>query len=271
MKNDAAQSDLNAPKRKPIIVSLTSFPAALPFAVQSIRSILDGSVKPDNIVLYLTASQFPGEEIPLELMALTAEHSIFETRFYNEDIRSYTKLVPALKDFPNGIIVTVDDDVKYHKNMLRDLLRLHKRYPDAIIAHRVRRLRLGVPYRKWKRYKWHRFILMSLRPRFSNLQTGVGGVLYPPNSLKVEMLDSKIFMEMAPTVDDIWFWAAAVANGTGIAPVPFGGCKPRDLKKPEKICLRDINIKLGADVNRTVLECVIKKYPIIKRRVEDEN
>ena len=34
-----------------IIVSLTSFPAAIPYAVQAIRSILKGSVLPDQIVL----------------------------------------------------------------------------------------------------------------------------------------------------------------------------------------------------------------------------
>lgn len=41
-----------------VIVSLTSFPAAISFATQAIQSILQGSVLPDKIVLYLTFSQF---------------------------------------------------------------------------------------------------------------------------------------------------------------------------------------------------------------------
>jgi len=256
--------------QRQVIVSLTSFPAAITFACGAVRSILSGSVKPDKVVLYLTSSQFPGGGIPRELTLLIEENPIFEVRFYNEDIRSYTKLIPALKDFPDAIIVTVDDDVLYHKNMLRGLLRLHKRYPDAVIAHRARHLKLGVPYSMWKRSKPHRYIFYGLRPKFSNLQTGVGGVLYPPNSLSAEMLDSKIFMETAPTVDDIWFWAAAVANGTKIAPVPFGGWAPRDLKKPRTISLQKINIKSGVDVNRAVLESVLEKYPIIRERIEAE-
>ena len=45
-------------------------------------------------------------------------------------------------------------------------------------------------------------------------------------------------MEMAPTVDDIWFWAAAVANGTKIAPIPFGFWRQPDSKNPQTVSLR---------------------------------
>jgi len=95
--------------------------------------------------------------------------------------------------------------------------------------------------------------------------------LYPPRSLNEEMLDSKIFMEMAPTVDDIWFWAAAVANGTKIVPFPFGRHnKPRGLKKPKELSLKTINFKSGADLNRVALEKILERYPIIKQRLENE-
>ena len=255
---------------KKIIVSLTSFPAAISFAARAVQSILDGSIKPDKVVLYLTFSQFPNGEIPPKLIALANENPLFEIRHYEQDIRSYRKLIPALKDFPNDIIVTVDDDVFYHRNMLRDLLRLHERYPDAMIAHRVKRLKLDTPYRKWKKYRWYSFFTDDLRPRFGNLQTGVGGVLYPPNSLKPEMLDPNIFTEIAPTVDDIWFWAAAVANGTKIAPTHFSHNKPSGLGKPKELSLKKINVKSGSDINRIVLEKILEIYPIIRQRIEDE-
>lgn len=133
--------------RQKIIVSLTSFPQAIPYAIQSIQSVLDGSVLPDKIVLYLTASQFADCGIPSELETLAERNPIFEVRTYGEDIRSYTKLIPALIDFPDDIIVTIDDDILYHADMLRDLLRLHKRLPQAIVAHRVRRVVLNAPYK----------------------------------------------------------------------------------------------------------------------------
>jgi len=145
-------------RKKQVIVSLTSFPAAILYAVQAINSILNGTVLPDKVILYLTASQFPEGEIPFELLELK-ENKLFEVRFYEENIRSYTKLIPALKDFPNDIIVTIDDDVWYDKDMLRVLLRLHDKFPDAILAHRAKRIKLNAPYRKWGKYRWYHFVL----------------------------------------------------------------------------------------------------------------
>lgn len=43
------------------------------------------------------------------------------------------------------------------------------------------------------------------------MQTGVGGVLYPPRALGIPTT----LMLLAPTCDDIWFW-----RGTNIVPVP---------------------------------------------------
>ena len=111
-------------KQKKVIVSLTSFPAAIPYVKDAIKSILAGNTLPDKVVLYLTFSQFKDRKIPLELLTLADKEPLFEIRNYNEDIRSYRKLIPALKDFPKDIIVTIDDDVRYHKDMLRDLLLL---------------------------------------------------------------------------------------------------------------------------------------------------
>jgi len=257
--------------KKQIIVSLTSFPTALPFASQAIQSVLDGSVLPDKIVLYLTAQQFPGNKTPSELQDLLTLNSIFEVRFCDQLIRSYTKLIPAIQDFPNDIIVTIDDDVLYHRNMLKFLLSRHKKYPNAIIGHRIRRIRYNTSYKSWKLYKRISVLKFSFKPSFRNLQTGVGGVLYPPHSLLEEMLRPEVFMHLAPTVDDIWFWAAAVANGTKIAPIPFGFWRQSDLKKPAKVTLSSTNVYSGNDVNRKVFESIIEKYPTIKKRFESKN
>ena len=254
-----------------VIVSLTSFPEVLPFAAQAIRSILDGSVLPDKIMLYLTAQQFPGGKIPSDLQDLLTLNSIFEVRFCNQIIRSYTKLIPAIQDFPNDIIITIDDDVRYHKNMLKRLLSRHKKYPNAIIGHRIRRIKLNARYKSWKLYKRVSLLKFSFRPSYRNLQTGVGGVLYPPHSLSEEMLKPEVFMQLAPTVDDIWFWAAAVAKGTKIAPIPFGYWRQPDLGKPSKVSLRSTNVFSNIDVNRTVFESIIKKYPTIKQRFESKS
>ena len=266
---------MNARQDKPkqeVIVSLTSFPAAISYAVGAVRSILAGSVLPDKVVLYLTLAQFDSEGIPIpeKLTALAESNPIFEIRNYDPDIRSYRKLVPALQDFPDALVVTIDDDIAYHRHMLRDLLRLHTRFPNVIIAHRAKRVLVGKPYRAWPKLRWYHFLLKKIHLGFGYIQTGCGGVLYPPHSLKQEMMAMELFTQLAPTADDFWFWAAAVVNGTPILPVPFGPHnKPHGLGKPRELSLKTVNFKAGKDRNDAAFHALLEKYPIISQRLED--
>lgn len=253
-----------------VVVSLTSFPAAISYVIPTVKSLLKGSVLPDKIVLYLTFSQFGEQGLPEELSKLAEENPIFEIRNYDRDIRSYRKLIPALNDFPDAVIVTVDDDVYYHKDMLRNLLTLHKELPEAVLAHRAKKMKPGKPYKTWGKFRWYHFLTRRIHSSFRNIQTGVGGVLYPVGSLKTEMLDENLFTKIAPTTDDIWFWAAGVANGVPVVPVPFGHNKPKGVGKPKSLSLKTVNFKSGTDRNAAALEAIFNKYPEIKQRVENE-
>jgi hypothetical protein len=199
-------------KTEQIIVSLTSFPERIGSVVQAIQSILSGRRLPNKIVLYLADLQFPGRKIPDELMRLP----LLEIRWEQNDWRSYKKLVPALRDFPNAIIITIDDDIIYPRNLLTKLIRCHRRYPNAICARRVRRA-LSTRTADWKLYRWARCILWGMRPRLNNISTGCGGILYPPHSLYCDVMRNDIFMSITPTTDDLYFYAMAVMNGTKTA------------------------------------------------------
>lgn len=252
-----------------IIVSLTSFPKAIPYAVQAIRSVLAGSMLPDKIVLYLDTQKFPGGILPPELEQLKEECPIFETRFDDAEIRSYKKLVPALKDFPNDIIVTIDDDIHYYPDMLSRLVAIHRHQPNAIIAHRARLVKLHRPYRYWRKYKWYDFIFKKYIFNHRIMQTGVGGVLYPPHSLDTKMIDQTLFMNMAPTNDDVWFWAAAVSKGTYVVPVSGWHRKLIEIGKPAEFALKTINLKQNDDRNKKALDNILKNYPDIRKKLED--
>ncbi len=258
-------------QKQQVVVSMTSFPAAVPYAKQAILSLLKGSVLPDKLILYLTFAQFPDARPPEDLTALSRKNPIFEVRDYPRDIRSYRKLIPALRDFPEAIIVTVDDDVAYHRHLLRDLLTLHARVPDAVLAHRAKRIRPDKPYRKWRKYRWYHFLFRRVYRRYDTLPTGAAGVLYPPHCLKEEMLDEDLFTAIAPTTDDIWFWAAATANNVPVVPVPFGRNKPRGLKKPKSLSLKTINFKGATDRNRAALTAILRRFPDVKERLRKQS
>ena len=118
-----------------VVVSMTSFPAAIGYAEQAVQYLLNGSVLPDKLVLYLTLSQFEGQEQLLDGVRQLADKSpIFEVRDYPTDIRSYRKLVPALHDFPEAIIVTVDDDTAYHSYAIYCVFTHNILMPYSLIA-----------------------------------------------------------------------------------------------------------------------------------------
>lgn len=254
-------------KKEKLIVSMTSFPAAVEYAQEAVKSLLKSSLIPDKIILYLTFSQFGDEGLPLQLLKLQEENQVFEIRDYPHDIRSYRKLIPALLDFPEDVIVTVDDDVIYHPEMLSQLMDLHSKYPGDIIAHRAKKIIMDAPYKKWKKYRWYHFLGKKIHRDFLNLQTGVAGVLYPPRSLKKEMINPDLFTELAPTTDDIWFWAAAVANDRAIIPVPFGKNKPKGLPKPKSLSLKTSNFKGKTDNNLLALKKILKRFPEIETKL----
>lgn len=254
-------------KKEEVILSMTSFPGAIDYSPKAIKSLLNGTLLPDKFVLYLTFSQFPDRKIPDEILKLSEENPVFEIRDYPYDIRSYRKLIPALEDFPEAIIVTVDDDVFYKKTMLERLLKAHIKNPRKIITHRPKRIKPEAPYKKWKKLRWYHFLFKRYENDPLILPTGVAGVLYPPNSLNTEMLNKDLFTHLAPTTDDIWFWAAGIAQGCTFMPVPFGQNKPKSVGKPKSLSLKWLNYKGGEDRNFMAFQNILKHFPVVKEKI----
>lgn len=200
---------LNKKRNQEIIISLTSFPERIDSCHLSILSLLNQDLKPDRIILWLAEEQFSDENIlPKQLLDLKKYG--LEIKWYH-DIKAYKKIIPTLIYYPEAIIVTVDDDWYYQKNMLKILIEEHEQYPEEIICHAIThpkfdengKLKSGdmnIDYRGVSSY--------------FNKILGGSGVLFPPHSLDREVLNEKIFMKEAPTNDDIWIWGMAVKNKT---------------------------------------------------------
>ena len=92
-----------------IIVSLTTHGRRIYEVYLAIESIMQGSRKPDRIVLWLS-SDIQGVSLPLTLLKQMKRGLIVK---FTEDIGPYTKLVPALTEYPDSVIVTIDDDILY--------------------------------------------------------------------------------------------------------------------------------------------------------------
>ena len=68
-----------------------------------------------------------------------------------------------------------------------------------------------LPYKKWpKCISWR-------EASFLNFQTNGGGVLYAPGILPPEASNVEQIRALAPSADDLWFWAMSVLAGKKIS------------------------------------------------------
>jgi len=123
----------NARIAEDLVVSLTSFPPRIGKVHLVVQSLLNQSLQPRRIVLYLSRDEFPGNKVPRRLARL--EDGRFEIRFVEEEnLRSYKKLLFALVDFPDDWIATFDDDRLYPAHTLARLWQAAAVNPRTIIC-----------------------------------------------------------------------------------------------------------------------------------------
>lgn len=223
-------------KRKPhglpgeLIVSLTSHPPRFGTLAKTVRGLLAQSVKADHTVVWLTEEH--AKLLPPDVLALRDEGL---TIGICEDMRSYAKIIPALERWPEGYIVTADDDLYYEPKWLETLVNGVVPGEKVIVTRRVMRPH-GKPgnYTPYQEWDWD--FLTDEDVRDDLFPTGVGGVLYPPGSLAPEVLDRTAFRKLAPTEDDMWlFWMGRRAGskarqvGGGFAQVTWDGTQETSL------------------------------------------
>ena len=233
---------INKEKRmESIIVSLTSFPERLYDIHYCLYSLLNQTFKPDKLILCLARDEFPNGEKDIPINVLNLKKNGLSIKWC-DDLKSFKKLIPVLKDYPDDFIVTVDDDIYYPEDLLETLWDTYKKHPNTIIASRTRSMKLNSKnqfesYHDWKLQEDFQ------APSFLNFFTGAGGVLYFPNALSNMVFEEEVFKRLCPNGDDIWFWAMAIINNTKIT----GNFKPY-------VELKYINIsrELGLNNDRTL-------------------
>ncbi|MFT4151974.1 MAG: glycosyltransferase family 2 protein [Paracoccaceae bacterium] len=196
---------------KPLVVSLTSYAARFPTLADTLRSLLRQTVRADRTVLWLTEED--RRAIPPEIEALKAEGLEFGI---SPNLRSFTKIVPALLAHPDSYIVTADDDLPYWAGWLEGLVRGMRTAGTTSVTHRAHRILLGpdglpVPYATWD---WH-----INAPDAGPLvfATGVLGVIYDAARLHPDATRADLFTTLCPSADDIWlYWMTRLGGGTAM-------------------------------------------------------
>ncbi|WP_202082545.1 glycosyltransferase family A protein [Zobellella iuensis] len=239
-----------------IIVSLTSFPARIEDVWITVETIFQQDYKPWKVVLVLSESEFSGRVLP-DSIGKQVKRGL-EIIWTDRNTRSYKKLLPVREAYPDAYIVTVDDDIIYEPWRLSGLMAAAKDNPDTVIGYRGWEILLKngeiMPYALWSPAG-------KSTPRNRTLLTGVGGVLYPPHILNDDMLfDVDSALELAPTADDIWFWAVARCSGVPVFCLGHEG----HMQIHHDDCGNSLSIvNVIGGRNEVQLDAVVKKYELM--------
>jgi hypothetical protein len=227
-----------------IVLSLTSFPARFSTLALSLKSALNQTMKPDVVMLVLTGEEVSSEnDLPDSVIALKQ----FGLQIYiaDKNLKPHNKYFYAMRMFPDSLIVTIDDDNMYDRNLVRDLYESYLRYPKAISAKRVHKITRDNagnlnPYCNWF-YEYAK----AKEPSFDLLATGVGGVLYPPHLLPADTFDSDKITELCLNADDIWLKFMEIKNNISVVWVKTWRIHPVAIKNTQNVTLQKQNFHLG--------------------------
>lgn len=199
---------------KKIIVSFTTIPYRIDAAAVVISILLKQTLKPDKIVLYLGEDEFDGIELP-DLLKEEIRCGV-EVR-YCQNILSHKKYYYTMQEYPDDIVITVDDDVIYNERLIEELYNSYLRFPNAVSAMRVHQITFqssGIaPYADWKNCNSDHIGI----PSHKLIAIGCGGILYPPRCLyEEEVFNLDDILTCAPKADDLWLKMMEVMNDTPV-------------------------------------------------------
>lgn len=191
-----------------LIVSLTTYPGRIDSVWLTVSSLLQQTMKPYKVILWLAEEQFAGRGIPKSLERLKGRG--LEIRFCG-DLKSHKKYYDVMAAYPDYYIVTADDDIFYPENHLEELWKGHEKNPGAVVcnwSHQISFDKQGgfIPYDEWSDDAIE-------APSYATLAVGCNGILYPPGCLPAEAFSKQKIRECALSADDLWLKCMEILNG----------------------------------------------------------
>ena len=236
---------MNEPK---VIVSLTSHTKErlknVPYFLY--HSIFKHGYDYVKVVLTLWKDDIPLMPDELRMMI---DNGLVELIEAEQDLKCNLKYFYCMKKYRDLPIITIDDDSVYPKPMIPDLLALHKKFPDVVIARSARLIDKRKPYIKWEetgmgliRISFNKNLVNQVRTDLN--PEGYGGILYPANILEVS--DDMIPEIMNfPRADDIYLTLIEQRKGIKVLAPSYDYNKLDVCTRPAfSICTQPDNLQM---------------------------
>ena len=122
-----------AAKCKRLVANLTSSSSCINNAALKIAAIFEQKLAPDAVILWLAAADFPGKEknLPEALLKMRSEN-IFSIRWYEGELQQHDFYVRALKEYPDALVIVVDDDIICQNQVFEKLYHSYLLHPQAV-------------------------------------------------------------------------------------------------------------------------------------------
>jgi predicted DNA-binding protein YlxM (UPF0122 family) len=241
---------------------MTSQQLRFPTLSRCFSRLLNQTRNADIIVLYLE-QDVSLSQIPDEVLALQKQGVKICITSWN--LKPHTKYYYAMQEYPDSIVITVDDDVLYDHRLVETLLNAYNRYPNAVAAtrvHRVRFLENGslAPYHTWEMEYTGLHV-----PSLELFATGVGGVLYPPNCLHPDVFQQQNILDLCLYGDDIWLKVMQLRMNVPVIYVAMDRTHPEVIPECRESALYRKNLYEGR--NDLYLNQVFSFYNIQPRQM----
>ena len=205
---------LNRDRREQkIIASLTSYPARINEVPYVIASLLNQTMKPDKIILWLSLEQFPDRSLP-DIFSKVLDCGA-EVRFCDEDLGPHKKYFYAVQEYPEDLVITFDDDIIYPEDVIETLYRSYLEHPECVSGMVIRRISFAPDgrLRKSGRWEWGVKNCKGIESYQYIISSGAGK-LYPPHAMHKEAFNAESIMKYCPKADELWCKIMEVLNHT---------------------------------------------------------
>ena len=214
----AAKSGATGPR---VVISLTTIPSRIGRIHPALNSLLLQTRPADAIYLHVprvSLREGQGYTVP---KAVSRHPRITVHRTVN-DLGPVMKLLPTLElePDPGTLIITVDDDAVYPRDMVETLLAYHRVLPESALGFRG----WDIPRSGRYRETHTRYAGEARRPRRVDVLTGVSGVLYLRGHFGADVYSTHGLPAEAFFVDDLRIQGYLRRRGVDrhIVPHPVG-------------------------------------------------
>jgi len=213
LKERIVSNPINQEQRnEKVTISLTSYPERISFVYLAIKSLMNQTYKPDEIILWLAEEQFVNRKIPVQLTELVHQglqicwmHDIFGHKKY---------FYPIINQSENEVVITYDDDIIYSNKSIERLMKTHKKHPNCLVCERGQSYDATIPYNPGK---WPTISDIGVEvSSYSINPSPGGGCLIPYRAFDSEVCNEEVIRKLAYKNDDLWYMFMCANNGTRI-------------------------------------------------------